>query len=127
MARPLSPDDPILSAVVPVRNEEANIAPLVAEIETSLKGSVYEIVHVDDGGTNGTSARLRGTAARGPLRWIMHGVSCGQRAAVVIGVRAARGPIIATLDRLRAGIVDLAGEFWLQRRWRRPEVAERGP
>jgi dolichol-phosphate mannosyltransferase len=29
-----------------------------------------------------------------------------------------------TLDRLAVGVVDLAGVFWLQHRWRRPDVSE---
>jgi dolichol-phosphate mannosyltransferase len=28
-----------------------------------------------------------------------------------------------TLDRLAVGLVDLVGVFWLQRRWKRPEIA----
>ena len=89
---------PLVSVVVPVRNEAPNIAPLVAEIEAALAGVPHEIVYVDDGSTDATSAELAAAAQHAPLRWLRHRASCGQSAAVVSGVRAARGTWIATLD-----------------------------
>jgi dolichol-phosphate mannosyltransferase len=89
---------PILSVVVPVRNEELNILPLVSEIENALISIPHEIVYVDDGSTDGTGTRLAEAAASAPLRWLRHRASCGQSAAVVTGVRAAQGIWIATLD-----------------------------
>ena len=85
---------PLISVVVPVRNEAPNIAPLVAEIRAALQGVDHEIVYVNDGSTDGTEQEL--DAAR--VRWLRHGRSCGQSAAVVSGVKAARGTWIATLD-----------------------------
>jgi dolichol-phosphate mannosyltransferase len=90
---------PLVSVVIPVRNEAPNIAPLVAEIEAALTGVPHEIVYVDDGSTDGTPQALAEVAASGvPLRWLRHRASCGQSAAVVTGVKAARGTWIATLD-----------------------------
>lgn len=89
---------PLVSVVVPVRNEAPNIAPLVAEIEAALAGVPHEIVYVDDGSTDATSAELAAAAQHAPLHWLRHRASCGQSAAVVTGVRAARGTWIATLD-----------------------------
>ncbi len=96
---------PLLSVVVPMRNEALNIALLVAEIRAALDrldggGAAHEIVCVDDGSTDATPAALRaaGVAAGAPLRHLRHRVGCGQSAAVVTGVQAARGTWIATLD-----------------------------
>ncbi len=89
---------PELSVVVPVRNEGPNIAPLVAEIEAALAGVPHEIVYVDDGSTDDTAARLAALRATTPLAVRRHRASCGQSAAIVTGVRAARGAWIATLD-----------------------------
>jgi dolichol-phosphate mannosyltransferase len=93
-----APVSPVLSVVVPVRNEAANIAPLVAELRAALAGVAHEIVYVDDGSTDGTDGALRLAAAAGPLVALRHRVGCGQSAAIVTGVRAARGAWVATLD-----------------------------
>ncbi len=89
-----------VSVVVPVRNEQDNILPLVAEIQAALGGIFrYEIIYVDDGSNDGTPARLQEATTRCPsLRVLRHRHSCGQSTALVTGIRAAQGPLIATLD-----------------------------
>ncbi|WP_114375557.1 glycosyltransferase [Elioraea thermophila] len=90
---------PLLSVVVPVRNEGPNIAPLIAEIRAAVAGlGPYEIVYVDDGSTDETAAELARAAAAGDVVRRRHRVSCGQSAAIITGVKAARGAWIATLD-----------------------------
>ena len=90
--------EPVLSVVVPVRNEGPNIAPLIAEIEAALAGFAHEIVYVDDGSTDDTPRQLAALRGSVPLVVRRHRASCGQSAAVSTGVRAARGLWIATLD-----------------------------
>ena len=92
--------EPVLAVIVPVKNEADNILPLVAEIDAALSGKhVFEIIYVDDGSDDITPARLREARAKYPtLRVLRHRKSCGQSAAVATGVKAARAPIIATLD-----------------------------
>jgi dolichol-phosphate mannosyltransferase len=89
-----------LSVVVPVKNEQENVAPLIAEIRAALDGRVdYEVVYINDGSTDATAARLAAIQKEFPrLRVLTHARSCGQSAAIVSGVRAARGEWIATLD-----------------------------
>jgi dolichol-phosphate mannosyltransferase len=84
--------------VVPVRNEAANIAPLIGELMRALDGIDHEILYVDDGSTDATAAELAEAAAHGQIRWLRHRLSCGQSAAVITGVRAARGAWVATID-----------------------------
>lgn len=89
-----------VSIVVPVRNEEDNLAPLIAEIVGALDGRwAFEIIYVDDGSTDSTGEKLAQLRKRYPqLRQVRHAASGGQSAAVRSGVRAARGAIVATLD-----------------------------
>ncbi|MBN8264499.1 MAG: glycosyltransferase family 2 protein [Xanthomonadales bacterium] len=93
-------DMPQLSVVVPVHNEEDNVAPLVGEIVAALRGHVdFEIVYVDDTSKDATLQRLRELQATVPeLRVIRHLGNAGQSTAVRNGVKAARAPWIATLD-----------------------------
>ena len=89
-----------LSIVVPVRNEAENILPLLAEIHAALDShGEFEVVYVDDGSRDATPERLAEALARYPrLRVLAHRASCGQSAALMTGVRAARGDWVATLD-----------------------------
>mgnify|MGYP000967018811 CR=1 FL=1 len=90
---------PVLSVVVPVKDEADNIAPLLAEIYAALEGEAFEVVYVDDGSRDETPSRLAEAQARYPsLRIVTHRTSAGQSAALWSGINAARGPLIATLD-----------------------------
>ncbi len=91
---------PALSVVVPVYNEQDNVAPLVGEIVAALRGRVdFEIVIVDDDSRDATLERLRALRATTPeLRVLHHKRNSGQSAAIRNGVKAARAPWVATLD-----------------------------
>lgn len=90
---------PELSVVVPMRNEAANVRPLLSEIATALQGRRFEIVCVDDGSDDGTAQQLADVARDLPsVRCVRHRHCCGQSAALLSGVRAARAAIVATLD-----------------------------
>lgn len=94
------PAMPELSVVVPVYNEQDNLAPLINEITAALRGRLpFEIVYVDDCSKDGTLAALKALQASTPeLRVISHIHNAGQSAAVRNGVKAARAAWIATLD-----------------------------
>jgi dolichol-phosphate mannosyltransferase len=97
---PVRPFDDRLSVVVPVKNEAANIEPLIREIvdaTAALKAS--EIIYVDDGSTDATLVELKRMAEAVPqLRILRHQASCGQSTAILTGVLAASHAWIATLD-----------------------------
>ena len=98
-------ESPQLSVVVPVFNEQDNVAPLVGEIVAALRGRAsdeggdFEIVYVDDHSTDATFDTLRRLKAEVPeLRVLRHVTNSGQSTAIRTGVKAARGAWIATLD-----------------------------
>ena len=96
----MTPTAPSLSVVVPVYNEQDNVAPLVREITAALRGVVdFEIVYVDDHSADRTAEVLRALKDEVPeLRVVRHVSNSGQSTAIRTGVKAARGAWIATLD-----------------------------
>lgn len=89
-----------LSVVIPVKNEQDNVLPLLAEIHAALEGKFdYEVIYINDGSTDRTPEVLAAARATYPcLRILTHQTSCGQSTAVRTGVKAACAPWIATLD-----------------------------
>ncbi|MBX9618715.1 MAG: glycosyltransferase family 2 protein [Hyphomicrobiales bacterium] len=89
-----------VSVTVPVKNERDNLLPLITEIEAALAPvGAYEIIYVDDASDDGTSQILAELQVNRPhLRVIRHEFSAGKSGAVRTAVRAARAPLIATLD-----------------------------
>jgi len=85
----------MLSLIIPLYNEEDNVAPLQDELAAALCGHEYEIIFVDDGSTDKTLERIR----RGPgVRIIEFEKNTGQSAAMYAGIMAAKGDILATMD-----------------------------
>lgn len=91
---------PEISVVVPVHNERDNVAPLIGEIVSALRGRwPFEIIYVDDLSRDDTVAMLSELKATTPeLRVIRHLSQSGQSTAIRNGVKAARAKWIATLD-----------------------------
>lgn len=92
---------PDLSIVVPLYNEEDNVALLHAAVSEALQDQPfgYELVLVDDGSRDATLERacaLVGRDAR--VRVVKFCRNYGQTAAMSAGIRTARGRIIVTMD-----------------------------
>lgn len=90
---------PRFTIVIPARDEAENLPAVVAEIATLLAGENFELFIVDDGSTDGTPRLLPRLAREHDfLRHAAHARSRGKSAAIMTGVRAARAPVIATID-----------------------------
>jgi hypothetical protein len=90
-----------LSVVVPVYDEEANVAPLVEGIVAAVRplGIPFEVVVVDDGSRDGTAAALRAVVPRIPELVVLRlRRNFGQTAALQAGFDRARGEAVVTLD-----------------------------
>ncbi len=96
----MSPTVPEISVVVPVHNESGNVVALLDEIQAALTGvAPFEAVFVDDLSSDDTAKVLLAYARTHPwLAVLQHRNNSGQSTAVRTGVRAARAPVIATLD-----------------------------
>jgi glycosyltransferase involved in cell wall biosynthesis len=96
---PLSPLK--VSVVIPIYNEEANVAELVARVGAALQrtGKSFELICVDDGSRDGSAALLEALAAERPWLKPLYLIrNYGQSAALQAGFDAAQGEIIVTLD-----------------------------
>ncbi|MBN2564851.1 MAG: glycosyltransferase family 2 protein [Candidatus Eisenbacteria bacterium] len=92
---------PEVSVVIPVMNESESIPVLADEVRQAFDGSewVWECLWIDDGSTDGTLDVLRKLNHDDPRqRFISHDRNYGQSGALLTGLSAARGRIIATLD-----------------------------
>jgi dolichol-phosphate mannosyltransferase len=90
---------PVISVVVPVKDEAGNVGPLAREIAAALTGEPHEVLFVDDGSSDGTAQALAALKTDLPqLRVLRHGRNLGQSRGIRTGVQAARGEIIVTLD-----------------------------
>ena len=86
-----------ISVVVPVYNEEGNIAKLHKEIKDvcEANGYTYEIIFINDGSTDRTEEVCRTLT---PLKLITMRKNFGQTAAMDAGIKAAQYDYIVTMD-----------------------------
>ncbi len=87
--------NPAVSVVVPLYNEQDNIATLQKELATALVNIDHEIIFVDDGSSDNTLAHIERTPDVRVLEFVQN---TGQSAAMYAGINAARGDVIVLLD-----------------------------
>ena len=91
-------EPPRLSIVIPVFNEEPNVAELHERLAEALSQSA-QFIFVDDGSTDGTYARLSERSEKDPrIRIIRLRRNFGQTAALSAGIDHAGGEIIVPMD-----------------------------
>ena len=90
------------SLIVPIYNEEANVAALLDEVAAVLQlHGPFEALLVNDGSKDQSLSRMREWKAARQADWLRIVdlvANSGQSAAVMAGVEQARAPIVATLD-----------------------------
>lgn len=91
----------MLSIIIPLYNEEDNIEPLYAKLDTVLGslGHPYEVILVNDGSTDDTRSRIDAVATRDERVRVVHlRRNFGQTPAMMAGIDAARGDILIPMD-----------------------------
>jgi len=92
---------PLVSVVMIFFQEERFIAEAIESVRAQTHPE-WELLLVDDGSTDGSTALARGYAERMPdrIRYLQHpgGANRGMAASRKLGMAAARGPLVAFLD-----------------------------
>lgn len=89
--------NPSISVVVPVYNEEGNVAELHREIKEVCEANYkkYEIIFINDGSSDKTDEICRTLT---PLKYICMRKNFGQTAAMDAGIKASQYDLIVTMD-----------------------------
>jgi glycosyltransferase involved in cell wall biosynthesis len=90
-------NQPLLSVVITVYNEEDNIQPLLQATYAALLGMDYEVILVEDGSTDRTVAEVK-KYANTRTKLVIFNRNYGQTTALAAGIDQATGEYIATMD-----------------------------
>ena len=85
-----------LSVIIPVYNEVSNIKEIIQRVQTTKLA--MEIIVVDDGSKDGTRDILQKLDGKKKVHVILHEKNRGKGAAVVTGMKAAKGEILLIQD-----------------------------
>jgi glycosyltransferase involved in cell wall biosynthesis len=95
------PEQPYLSVLIPVYNEEENLPPLGAELSEVLGALTLssEVILIDDGSTDGSFRAIQELVKKHKgFKAVRLGRNVGQTAALSAGIKLASGELIACLD-----------------------------
>jgi glycosyltransferase involved in cell wall biosynthesis len=101
MLRDLNVQSTVLSVVVPMYNEEENVAPFLVRLIGVLDAMAlrYEVLMVDDGSSDSTWAAIQQAAQEYPgVRGLRLVRNFGHQAALLAGLKHAQGLAIVSMD-----------------------------
>lgn len=94
-------EQPYLSIIIPVYNEESNLVPLMERLYPAVKdtGSTFEIIFTNDGSRDRSLEILQRMVQQYPgVRVIEFNGNFGQHMAILAAFEMSRGQIVITLD-----------------------------
>jgi dolichol-phosphate mannosyltransferase len=90
---------PELSIIIPCYNEQKNVAPLIARLESALTGTAWEAIFVDDDSPDGTATAVHQAAQTDPrIRCLRRIGRRGLASAVIEGALSSSAANIAVID-----------------------------
>ena len=93
------PANALVSVVLPAHDEEEALPSVVAAIVAAVAPSPFEIVVVDDGGTDGTWRQVQLLRQAHPtVRGLRFTRNFGHQSAILAGLLAARGDAVIVMD-----------------------------
>ena len=90
----------MISIVIPVYNEEPNLARLMERLTPVMKnmGKIYEIIFVDDGSSDKSLSILKSFTTQPEVKVLELTKNYGQHAAIFSGFSVVKGDMIVTMD-----------------------------
>jgi glycosyltransferase involved in cell wall biosynthesis len=98
---PVRTTQPLVSVVVPLRNEAAGLREALATVAAALRAleTPFELIAVDDGSTDATWSIIADAArADASIRGLRLSRQFGKEAALCAGLASARGDVAVTID-----------------------------
>lgn len=93
----MNSQQPEISLVVALKNEEENVQPLIKRVDEALKNLSYELILIDDGSTDKTVKKVKEVITSN-IKLIVFRKNFGQTQAMKAGIDLARGKYIVTMD-----------------------------
>lgn len=90
--------DFLLSIIIPVYNEEKNIAPLLEQITSLVKQYDYEVLFINDGSTDSTSKEILKHTKNSSVKYIEFNRNFGHQMALSCGYLLAKGDAVISMD-----------------------------
>ncbi len=88
----------MLSIIIPFHNEKENLPILISQLHDALKNQAYEIILVDDGSTDGSSAVIKNEVDEKKVILLKMGRQMGKGKALSVGLAQSQGINIVFMD-----------------------------
>ena len=92
-------NDPFISVVIPIFNEEKNINPLLQRLIPIVNKSRYEIIFVSDGSTDQSETIVKKAAEKNKnIKLVAFQRNFGHQMALTCGYQMAKGDVVLSID-----------------------------